>query len=156
DAFGAQRLPMPCKIGTGRRAPRRVSAQQTRVSAPTVGIILTLLLMAQPAAAWGVKGHGIQVRTAVRMLPDDMPGFFRTAGDQLVILGTEPDRWRTPETPSATEITGANHNFSYELALQPMPRHRHGFVIELAKSGVLKDRNSSLKLIGLAPYAIQE
>jgi hypothetical protein len=33
-------------------------------------------------------------RAAVSVLPSDVPAFFRAAGDQLVYLNPEPDRWR--------------------------------------------------------------
>lgn len=66
------------------------------------------LLLAVPAVAlfgasaghdarpvpWGAEGHQMAARAAVAVLSGEMPPFFRSAGDQLVYLNPEPDRWR--------------------------------------------------------------
>jgi hypothetical protein len=43
---------------------------------------------------WGRTGHEIAARAAHVTLPAGMPGFFLDAGEQLVYLDPEPDRWR--------------------------------------------------------------
>jgi hypothetical protein len=96
----------------------------------------------------------MQLRAAMRVLPDDMPAFFLNAQEQLVYLSTEPDRWRTPDNPAVVETSGTNHFFSYELIVKPLPRNRHAFLIDLAKSGKLE--GLSIRPFGVAPYAIQE
>src|SRR5215467_6105175 len=85
--------------------------------------------IAVPAAsAWGLKGHQMQVRTALRLLPKDMPAFFLASEEAMVLLGTEPDRWRTPQTPALTETTGPDHFFSWEIATHPLPADRTLFL----------------------------
>lgn len=117
--------------------------------------LLAFLLAALPADAWGLHGHRVQARAAVRHLPPDVPPFLRRAEESLVLLSTEPDRWRTVEQPSLRETTGPNHIFSWELAPQPLPPHRHAFLITLAQSGAL-GRTRTVRDYGTAPYAIQE
>jgi hypothetical protein len=43
---------------------------------------------------WGAEGHEMAARAAVSVLPAEVPAFFRSAGEQLVYLNPEPDRWR--------------------------------------------------------------
>jgi hypothetical protein len=119
-------------------------------------LLAGLLVSAQPAGAWGLKAHQMQVRAVMPVLPAEMPAIFRDSAEHLIFLGTEPDRWRAPENPSLTEATGPNHFFSHELALNPMPPNRHAFLVELAKAGKVTAAEPSLKPFGLAPYAIQE
>ena len=44
---------------------------------------------------WGEDGHQMAARAAAETLPAGMPGFFLDAGEQLVYLDPEPDRWRS-------------------------------------------------------------
>lgn len=57
----------------------------------------TLLLLGLGGARWGEQGHKMAAQAAVQTLPAEMPGFFRAAGDQLVWLNPDPDRWRGAE-----------------------------------------------------------
>jgi hypothetical protein len=98
----------------------------------------------------------MQVRAAIAVLPPGMPDFFRSASEQLIFLSTEPDRWRTAQAPGATEATGPNHIFAYELANGPLAPTRHAFIRELVERGILSRENESLRRVGLAPWAIQE
>jgi len=65
----------------------------------TLGIVGAVALLAAspppaPLLPWGRDGHQMAARAATGVLPGDMPRFFRNAGDQLVYLDPEPDRWR--------------------------------------------------------------
>ena len=99
----------------------------------------------------------MQARAAIRMLPAEMPGFFREAEEEMAFLIQEPDRWRTSEQPALTETAAGNHTFKWELAPKPLPANRHLFLIELAKR---KDFDASkrgaVREFGTGPYAIQE
>jgi hypothetical protein len=110
----------------------------------------------QAAQAWGLKGHQMQVRVAFHALPADMPAFFLKSEEALVLLGTEPDRWRTPQSPALTEATGPDHSFSWELSPKPLPPDRTQFLAALSASGELNRRPLTMKRFGTAPYAIQE
>jgi hypothetical protein len=122
---------------------------------PKHALVLLLLSLA-PVHAWSDKGHQMQVRAALRTLPAELPDFFRRSAEQLIFVGMEPDRWRTPETPGLTEATGPNHVFAYELAPTPFPPTRHAFLIHLVKSGRLQQPDDSLRQIGFGPWAVQE
>jgi hypothetical protein len=116
--------------------------------------LLAFTVLSAPAFAWGSKGHEMQARAAMRVLPAEMPAFFRDAVEEIAFLCTEPDRWRTSEQPALTETAGVNHTFKWELAPRPLPPNRHVFLIQLAKQGKLEA--NSVRDFGTAPYAIQE
>src|ERR1051326_7595012 len=99
--------------------------------------ILSFTICIAPAFGWGSKGHEMQARAALRVLPADMPAFFREAVEEIAYLCTEPDRWRTSEQPALTETAGVNHTFKWEWAPHPLPPNRHAFLIGLAKQGKL-------------------
>ncbi|MPZ21027.1 MAG: hypothetical protein GEV06_24470 [Luteitalea sp.] len=129
---------------------------QHRMTRMTTLCLVALFLHAPVAEPWGLRGHRMQIAATMNVLPADMPAFFRTAGPQLRFLSTEPDRWRTPESPAVVETSGPNHFFSYERAPKVLPRNRHLFLVELIEAGMLDADRPSLAPFGLAPYAIQE
>src|SRR5262245_19235686 len=88
--------------------------------------------------AWGAKGHQMQARVALKNLPVELPAFFREATEEMAMLISEPDRWRTDEQRALDETTGVNHTFRWESAPKPLPANRHFFIIELAKQGKLE------------------
>jgi hypothetical protein len=98
----------------------------------------------------------MQAGAALRVLPREMPAFFRQAVEDLTFLCTEPDRWRTDEQPALTETAGVNHTFKWEWAPHPLPANCHLFLVELAKQGKLNPPQGSVRDFGTAPYAIQE
>ncbi len=106
--------------------------------------------------AWGGKGHQMQARVALANLPSDMPAFFGKADEEMAMLISEPDHWRTAEEPDLDEVTGVNHTFRWEIAPKPLPANRHLFIIELAKQGKIEARNNGVREYGTAPYGIQE
>ncbi len=65
---------------------------------------------------WGFVGHMIAARAAVWALPDDtdMPAFFRKAGEQLVYLNPEPDRWRVREHEEMDQAFAYDHYIDLE------------------------------------------
>ncbi len=118
---------------------------------------LLLCLIAVPLLhAWGLKAHQMQLRVAFEALPRTMPKFFLDSEEALVLLGTEPDRWRTPDAPAATETTGPDHFFSWEIAPKPLPPDRTAFIGALARHGDLSKTPLTMKRFGTSPYAIQE
>lgn len=112
--------------------------------------------LAPSLAAWGLKAHEMQLRAAVRALPPEVPAFFRSAREELVFVGSEPDRWRRPEFPAVTEATGPDHVFAVELAPPQLPPTRHAHIAWLHRQGLLDEANPSLRRIGLGPWAIAE
>jgi len=55
----------------------------------------------------------MQARSAMAVLPSEMPAFFRDSVEEMAFLITEPDQWRTSEQPALNEATGVNHTFKW-------------------------------------------
>lgn len=70
--------------------------------------------LAAPPARWGWKGHEMAGRAAVSILPASMPAFFPRAGDQLVYLIPEPDRWRDREMRAMDQAWSYDHYIDLE------------------------------------------
>lgn len=66
------------------------------------------------APPWGFGGHEMAARAAVGILPDRMPDFFLEAGDQLVWLGPEPDRWKDRAHPAMDQAWTYDHYIDFE------------------------------------------
>lgn len=122
----------------------------------TTATLCIFLLTLSDLDAWGLKAHQMQVRAAMTALPHDMPAFFLASEEALVLLGTEPDRWRTTDTPAASETTGPEHFFSWEIAPKPLPPNRTEFLAAIAHRGDFELRPLTMKRWGSSPYAIQE
>ena len=67
-----------------------------------------------PSPPWGLVGHEMAARAAVASLPADMPAFFREAGDQLVYLTPEPDRWRVQDQREMDQAFAYDHYIDLE------------------------------------------
>jgi hypothetical protein len=120
--------------------------------------LVSILALPVSLHAWGAKGHQMQARVALKNLPADVPAFFREATEEMAMLISEPDFWRTAEQRNVDETTGVNHTFRWETAPKPLPANRHFFIIELTKQGRLKPETNSVREAGggTAPYGIQE
>jgi hypothetical protein len=103
---------------------------------------------------WGSTGHEMAARAALRALPDGIPGFFGQAGDQLVYLDPEPDRWRNRDLPAMDQA------FSYDhyIDLENVPRgaldapDRWTFVQRLHDAGIERPERD----VGFLPFRILE
>jgi hypothetical protein len=121
-------------------------------------LVFVALFLPASLLAWGAKGHQMQARTALKNLPDEVPAFFRNATEEMAMLISEPDQWRSAEQRNADEVTGVNHTFRWEIAPKPLPANRHFYIIELAKQGKIEAKTNSVRedAGGTAPYGIQE
>ena len=79
---------------------------------PVVGaaIIWGLAVAKTAPARWGSDGHRMATRAAMGILPDELPFFFREAGEQLEYLSPEPDRWYSRELHAMDEAWRFDHN----------------------------------------------
>ena len=118
------------RITQGDGAPRQGSSgtgPTVRAVRAAAGLLLPLAsILALPAASssgregvpphppWGFAGHEMAARAAVAMLPPEMPGFFRAAGEQLVYLNPEPDRWRVREQREMNQAFAYDHYIDLE------------------------------------------
>lgn len=104
---------------------------------------------------WGDHGHRLAAAAAVQALPTEMPPFFRAAGDQLVWLDPDPDRWRDlDETKADPALNGANapdHYVNFELTTAGSLKapNRYAYVDSLRASG-------QTQLPGFLPFRIVE
>jgi hypothetical protein len=103
---------------------------------------------------WGATGHQMAARAAVSTLPDGIPAFFREAGDQLVYLDPEPDRWRS------RPLVEMDRAWSYDhyIDLENVPagaldaRDRFAFIRALHRAGIERPEVD----VGFLPYRIVE
>jgi len=106
-----------------------------------------------PSARWGANGHEMAARAALTALPADMPAFFREAGDQLVYLDPEPDRWRAA---GRDEAFGA-WSFDHFINLESVPAaaleapDRYAYLYAVGAAGVEEPHG-----VGFLPFAIVE
>ena len=129
------------------------------MSRTVIGVVCCLLgaTLALPAGAWGVKGHMMAARVAVRALAPDMPLFFRQAVEPLAYLCPEPDRWRGPHQPALTATTAPDHGMRLELLRGiELPPTRYEFIALAAERGILPRDKLDFRNLGTSFYAIVE
>ncbi len=128
-----------------------------RPAAALASLLALPMLAATPSAPpffWGSDGHEMAARAAVETLPEGIPAFFRDAGDQLVYLDPEPDRWRS------RELTAMDQAFSYDhyIDLENVPAdaldapQRWEYVRRLYAAGLERPERDA----GFLPYRIVE
>jgi hypothetical protein len=81
-------------------------------------IFLLAFLAADPAEPearrWGWLGHEMAAAAATSVLPQELPAFFRDAGEQLVYLNPEPDRWRERDLREMDQAFAYDHYIDLE------------------------------------------
>jgi hypothetical protein len=122
-------------------------------------VILLLVLFSADAMEaaprrWGFVGHEMAAAAAVTVLPTDMPAFFRDAGEQLVYLNPEPDRWRSRDLAEMDQAWSYDHYIDLENlpigALQAPDRFQ--FLAALYAAGLEKPERDA----GFIPFRIVE
>lgn len=116
--------------------------------------LLTMAAVASPTLRWGEAGHEMAARAAVAVLPREMPGFFLTAGDQLVYLDAEPDRWRNRDMPEMDNAFSYDHYVDLEnvpAAALEAP-HRFAYLDALHEAGLERPERDG----GFLPFRILE
>ncbi len=115
------------------------------------------LSLAHPAPdplVWGADGHRMAARAAVDALPGEIPAFFTRAGDRLVYLNPEPDRWRSPPLREMDQAWSYDHYIDLENvppgALDAPDRFV--FLRELYDAGLAKPERDA----GFLPFRIVE
>lgn len=102
---------------------------------------------------WGAAGHEMAARAAVESLPREVPDFFRAAGEQLVYLDPEPDRWRVGNRTEMREAWSYDHFINLERVPQATlaAPHRYAYLTALRDSGLQRPEQA-----GLLPFRIVE
>lgn len=109
---------------------------------------------ADAAPPWGSFGHEMAARAAAAAMPDDIPAFFRAAGDQLVYLNPEPDRWRIRDSEEMDQAFAYDHY----IDLENVPSgaldapNRFDFLRQLYEAGVAVPERD----VGFLPFRITE
>jgi hypothetical protein len=129
-------------------------------SMTTLAVAL-LLHLSPPARAeepaprrWGSTGHEMAARAAVRTLPHGVPAFFLEAGDQLVYLDPEPDRWRVRELVAMDRV----YSYDHYIDMENVPSgaldapDRYAFIRVLHDAGIERPERD----VGFLPYRIVE
>jgi len=80
-----------------------------------LGLVLLSACLPADALAWWPAGHNCICRAAVRILPDDMPAFFRKSGADIASYASDPDLWKNRSLPALTAAERANHYLDMEL-----------------------------------------
>ncbi len=108
----------------------------------------------RPAPLWGFVGHLMAARAAVSVLPDDMPDFFLQAGEQLVYLNPEPDRWRVREQEEMDQGFAYDHYIDLENVPQGGldASDRFDFLRILYAAGIARPERD----VGFLPFRILE
>ncbi len=133
-------------------------------------VVVSIALIPITAAGWGEKGHEMSARVAARMLPKDMPPFFRDAVEKLAYLCPEPDRWRTSSTQALNDVNAPDHYFDLEAwGADPLPASRYDLVVLSIRKGIvhydpltaqhrrgMPGGDKFVSDVGTAPYAIAE
>jgi len=113
---------------------------------------LTLLVGGTtPAHAWWPEGHSMIARSAVEILPVEMPKWFRSGKAQIAHCAQDPDVQKSRDLPVMTEAEYPQHFIDIELlAGNPLPKTRADFY-KLCVTLKVEPSN-----VGELPYAIAE
>ena len=107
---------------------------------------------------WGFTGHQMAARAAVSLLPAvppaGIPTFFVEAGEQLVYLNPEPDRWRVRELEAMDQAFAYDHYIDLENVPQGAldATNRFEFLRMLYEAGVPRPERD----VGFLPFRIVE
>lgn len=122
-------------------------------------LLFALTLLSAPQSfGWGKEGHEMVNQAAVEHLPPAMPAFLKNAEAQIVYLGPEPDRWRSPSDPFVKFAQEPDHFIDLEmLDGMTLPPGRYLYMKMLyAKAAASKDDHYLPDKVGLQPYITME
>lgn len=150
-----RRLPFRLPFRFPRRAPFRSLLRSSRLLLPAA-VLGALLLATVVVDAWWDKGHLLTGRLAAEKLPEQMPGFFRNAVDQLAYLNYEPDRWKDRAERTADSAlyggTSPEHYINFERVSPNLFKlaNRFDFLAAVGRQGMNGNQ------VGLLPYRMLE
>lgn len=137
------------QAGVGDGAQVEASRAPVEASPPTVEASPVPDEVSPP---WGYQGHEMATRAAVAILPQEVPDFFRGAGDHLVYLSPEPDRWRISRYP---ELHRAG-DYEHYVDLENLPDGALGARDRFSYLERLHDAGVTAREAGLLPFRIVE
>lgn len=116
-------------------------------------ITLLLLVLSSPAWSWWGGGHDILTQAAVKVLPNELPEFFRSAAAEKMIAhcAYDPDVSKNREMLHARVAEYAEHYFDIELIEEnPVPADRNAFMKLCAEMKLDPSK------VGFLPYSVAE
>ena len=128
-------------------------------------LLCVLALIQAHTFAWGVAGHRVVSRAAIRALPGDVPPFLARQIDWIGTRSVLADSWRAPSEPFAKAAEDPNHVWYMEqfAFLRQVPRSRDGFMLavydehlRLRASDPAKAALTNIHYTGTLPYAATE
>ena len=112
---------------------------------------VAFLPLATPAAAWFTVGHAKVARCAVRILPPDVPQFFRDGSFAVGEAAVDPDLFKDKTLAALRAAEDPQHFLDWELiAGLPLPDDRWTFTTAVI------ERKVDPKNVGVLPYALLE
>lgn len=116
-----------------------------------MGSMIWIVTTASTSHGWWIQGHGLIAEAATRILPDEMPAFFRAAGKKLAHLAGDPDRWKNREAHFLKATEFPEHFIDLEdWDGIEWPRERFRALELLIRKDKQPDK------VGLLPYALAE
>lgn len=114
-------------------------------------LILFSILLTTPAWAWWGGGHDIMTQASAKVLPEEMPEFFRVAGKMIAHCAYDPDLSKDRSIPHARQSEYGEHYIDVELLKDhPIPEGREAHIKLCAELGLAP------RTIGTLPYAVAE
>ncbi len=115
-----------------------------------------MLLVPNPALAWGSSGHRIISEIAIENLPDEIPAFLRSPeiARQIGELGREPDRSKGTGNPHDADLNPGHYvnigddKTVFGVPLNPLPLTREDYDTALRSHGTDEFK------AGYLPYSI--
>ncbi len=114
-------------------------------------LLCAMFAVAGLVFAWHGDGHATISRDAVRLLPDDVPAFFREGVETIAHVTIDPDVHRHRSQPQLRSSEAPEHFIDMELLKgAPLPPTRYELLQWCAENDV------SPRQLGMAPYAVME
>ena len=110
-----------------------------------------LAVSSAPAFAWFPQGHSIIARSAAKIVPTDMPSWFRKGAAQIGHDAQDPDIQKNKALPLMTEVEYPRHYIDFELLQNnPLPEKISAYYALCARL------NQDAEDVGELPYALRE
>lgn len=126
-----------------------------------------LYVRQRPAQAWWSGGHKMVSIAALKMLPEDVPEFFRKAEEEIADMSLEPDEWKSQMSPRLKASEGSEHFIDLELMNGGAGKkgtfegegkyfHRHRYEALKWYASIAEEKKIDLSKCGTLPYALEE
>ena len=117
----------------------------------SIWLILLLILMADSTSAWWAGGHVILSKAAVRVLPDEIPNFFKSSGLMIAHCSADPDLANNRNVPHLRSTQHPNHYLDLELLKDNnLPETRYALI------SLCNQLKLDPEKVGFLPYEIIE